>query len=359
MDKSTQIENIQKELEGIKKDNPQLYLSAKEHVKMYVNEHAELAQDKDLLVMLVYAVCKIGNNKVDGILAEHYRPYDGKFKKLVDGTAKSPEAMLRFLKTKLAANVERAMLAHAVQVLSRSNIRTDVEFPNDVPDEETGKKPIHKTFSVTLWDNDGKKIIPLFLVDDQVDAHSQLEAGKSYKMQIGNYNAEKDRWYASKDPSIVPLNNDAFKLDLVALSEYVLATYPKVKEPYDDVIADEKKNPNKRYAMQAQYVKTPSYIELLIPDDTSSYIIALPHSSMTKNLSNDGELIVVGKFQKSVPKGNAPKTSDYIMFPELILNLTSDGSQISTDPISGGNSEVSEENSSEKGNKDDLDTILG
>ena len=80
---------------------------------------------------------------------------------------------------------------------------------------------------------------------------------------------------------------------------------------------------------------------------------------MTKDLGNDGELIVVGKFLKSAPKGNAPKTSDYVMFPELILNLTSDGAQISTDSTSGENSEINEENSSEKGNKDDLDTILG
>lgn len=366
MDKTTQMENIQKELESVKKDNPQAYVSAKEHVKFYLKEHPELGQDKDLVLMLVYAVNKIGNDAVTGIVSNHFKPYEGKYQKIVDGTSKAPEAMLRFLKVKLSANVERAMLAHKVYVLSRSNIRTDVEFPNDVPDEETNKKPLHRTFSVSLWDNDGKRIIPLFLVDDQVEPHAKLEAGKAYRMQIGNYNEEKDRWYASKDPGIVPLNGDSFAPDWVSLADYVISNYSRIKEPYDEVIGDAKAHPNKRYVMQAMYVKKPSYIELL-PHESTEYVIAMPHGVLTQDLDDEGELVVLGSFRKSVPKEGTPKTSDYVIFPELILNLTSSGISVSAN---SGHEEESKEDGAvkksqekspdtPKSKKDDLDSILG
>ena len=368
MDKTTQMENIQKELESVKKDNPQAYVSAKEHVKFYLKEHPELGQDKDLVLMLVYAVCKIGNDAVVGIVANHFKPYEGKYQKIVDGTSKAPEAMLRFLKVKLSANVERALLAHKVYVLSRSNVREGVEFPNEKPDEDTGKKPLHKTFSVSLWDNDGKRIIPLFLVDDQVEPHVKLEAGRSYRMQIGNYDEEKDRWYSSKDPNIVPLNGDSFAPDMVALADYVIATYPKIREPYDEIIGDMKAHPNKRYAMQAMYAKKPLYIELL-PYESSDYVISLPHGPLTHNLGDEGELVVVGKLQKSVPKKEgSPKISDYVIYPEIVLNLTPTETHASTDHADDGSND-SEEGSGEgqkkkspdtaKSKKDDLDSILG
>ena len=365
------MENIQNELESVKRDNPQAYASAKEHVKIYLKDHPELGKDKDLVLMLVYAVGKIGDEDVGKILSNHFRPYEGNFRKIVEGTSKSPEAMMRFLKTTLSAHVERAMLAHKVYVLSRGSIRNDVEFPNEKPDEDTGKKPLHKTFSVTLWDNDAKKIIPFFLVDEQIESHSKLEANRAYRMQMGNYDEKKDRWYASRDPSIVPLNGDSFAPDWVALASYVIDNYPKVKEPYDDVIADEKKNPNRRYAMQAMYAKKPLYIELL-PYETSDYVISLPHSPLTKDLDNEGELVVVGKFQKSVPKEGSPKTSDYVIFPELVLNLTSAGVHVSAGPDSdessedlGEDTEVKESGEKKlsgkekKKDSDDLDSILG
>ena len=366
MDRTAQMENVQNELESVKKDNPPAYAAAKEHVKIYLKDHPELGKDKDLVFLLVYAICKIGNEEVNRIVSNHFRPYEGNFRKIVDGTSKSPEAMLRFLKTILLAHVERAMLAHKVYVLSRSNIRENVEFPNDQPDEDTGKKPLHRTFSVSLWDNDGKRIIPLFLVDDQVEPHSKLEAGKAYRMQIGNYNEEKDRWYASKDPSIIPLNGDSFAPDWVALADYIITNYPKIREPYDEVIGDAKSHPNRRYAMQAMYVKKPSYIELL-PHESTDYVISLPHGSLTQDLGDEGELVVVGTFRKSVPKEGSPKTSDYVIFPELVLNLTSAGISVSAD---SGHEEGSKEDGkgdspakkspeAGKGKKDDLDSILG
>ena len=357
------MENIQNELESVKRDNPQAYASAKEHVKIYLKDHPELGKDNNLVLMLVYAVGKIGNEDVEKILSNHFRPYEGNFKKIVEGTSKSPEAMMRFLKTTLSAHVERAMLAHKVYVLNRTGIRENVEFPNEKPDEDTGKKPLHKTFSVTLWDNDAKKIIPLFLVDDQVEPHSKLEAGKAYRMQIGNYNEEKDRWYASKDPSIVPLNGDSFAPDTVALADYVVNTYPRIREPYDEIIGDSKAHPNKRYAMQAMYVKKPSYIELL-PNEFTEYVISLPHGPLTQNLGDEGELVVVGTFRKSVPKEGAPKTSDYVIFPELVLNLTSPAVQASSQEegtgkeLAGGSSETRSPDTS-RSKKDDLDSLLG
>lgn len=361
MDRSEQMEDIQKELVSIKKDNPQAVASAKTQVKAYIGEHPEIGEDENLVLLMVYASCKMGKEKLDDIVSKHFKPYQGGLTKILEGTKRDPKASLNFLFSKLKANVERVLLAHKVYVLSRSTIRKDVVFPSDDVDEDTGEKPKHTTFSVTLWDNDGKQIIPLFLVDEQVEPHAKLEAGKAYRMQIGNYNAEKDRWYASKDPSIVPLNGDAFSPDWNALAQYVLHSYAQIREPYDEIIAGEKEHPNRRYAMLAGYAKKPSYIELT-PYEETSYVIAVPHSSATQTLDDEGELVVVGKFQKSKPKEGNPKTSDYVIFPELVINLTSGSEGVSTNTDEGDATEDearAPKTSQEKGKKkSELDKLL-
>lgn len=363
MDKETQKEIVQKELSAIKEKDPKAYTEYKNRVKGYLTEHPEITslEDKDLSkeiqLMLMYSVAKIGPEKTDAIVSKHFAPaVPGKFAKIAIGTSKDPTAMLRFLVSKLSAQVERAMLAHKVYVLSRGSIRNGVEFPNDEPDPETGEKPKHDTLSITLWDNDAKQIIPMFLVDDQIEPHKSLEANKAYSMQIGNYNAEKDRWYASKDPSVIPLNGDSFVPDLPALAEYVKNTYPKIKEPYDDVIAESKKNPRKRYAIHAYYAKKPSYIEIT-PNESTVCTISLPYSPITQGLDDEGELIVVGNFQKSKPREGQPKTSDYVIFPELVINISESG-DVKVHTTDSGNKDDGKEEETAKAKKDEIDDVL-
>ena len=206
--------------------------------------------------------------------------------------------------------------------------------------------PKHRTMSVSLWDTDLKKIISLFLVDEQVDLHAKLEQGKSYRMQIGNYNAEKNRWYASKDPQIVAL--DDFTLDEEELAKYLVQNYSPVKRPYEDVIADEKAHPGKRYVLHAKYVKMPMYISLLTEEGDS---VMLAYSKLTSStLDENGEAVILGTFQKSKPAEGQPQLTDYIIFPDVVINLNAKDD--------GKNPQQSSEENGEA-EQEDLDKILG
>lgn len=359
MDKETQMENIQKELKAAKGKDPKTYDEYKKRVGKYMEDHKEFFSGVDeqlsneFQLTLMYSYIMAGPENTEKTLSDHFTPYKGNFAKLVKGTTKDPSISVKFLNLKLTAGVERVQLSHHVYVLGRSTIRDNVEFQNDEPDPVTGKMPEHKTMSVTLWDNDARKIIPLFLVDAQVDAHSMLETDHAYKMQIGNYDSAKDRWYASKDPSIVALNGESFEPDWLALAEFILENYTQIKEPYEEIIKDSKENPRKRYAIQCNYVKKPSHIEL-VPNENTEYSISLPFSSLTASLSSSGEAIIVGSFQKSKPKQGQVQLSDYVIFPDLILNLTPDGEVNKV-----ASSKDTEKNTQEENNgKDELDGIL-
>ena len=324
MDKEKEIEHIREELSALKEKNPSFYDSSISNVaKHYVSEHKEIESDKNLQLMLRYAVAKIGKDKVDEIVKRHFTPYSGQFEDLLKGTQKEPSSQLNLLYMRLSGAVERASLAHNVYVLGRTKINKDIEFKNEEVDEETGKRKKHRTMSLELWDNDTKKIIPLFLVDDQIEPHSALMPNKAYKMLVGNYDETKKRWYASKDPSIMPLD-DSFELDQRELVKYLMETYDHVTEPFDAVVADIKENPGKKYVFLGSYVKRPGYVSLMLSDQSPDYTVMMYYSTATKDLlSDDGRLIVLGNLSKTKPKeGQITGISDYTMNPDFVVDLS-------------------------------------
>lgn len=350
MDRSKQMESIQEGLKEFKK-NEKEFNSAKETAKLLVSKHPELQKDqetnRDFTLLLIQAIGKLGKEKVtamvDGYLSQE-KPKT-KLSALVEGTAKSaknPDVLFLMI----YAQIERANLAHRVYVLSRSSIREDITFPKDEPDED-GNMPTHRTMSVTLWDADLKKIISMFLVDDQVDTHSALEVDHSYMMQMGNYNKEKDRWFASKDPSITKL--DGFQLDEMELARYLLNNYKNLQPPYDEAVEYSKSHPGTRYVCYASYVKMPTYIQVL--PGGNSEAVSMPYSSLTSRLGENGNMVVMGAIQKSKPREGQPATTDYVLFPELII------------PDEGEDQEGSNDNSKKedtgKSDNDDLANILG
>lgn len=321
MDRTAHMEIVQEGLETLKK-NQSAYNQAKEIAKEILGKYPQIQKDKDLTGLILYSASVLGRDAVAGIIDGYFKPKPKKFELMTEGTVKSEKSEnMDFLFIMLFAKIQTAALAHKVKVLTRTDIRKDVEFPNDEPDDE-GKMPKHKTMSVSLWDTDLKKIISLFLVDDQVEMHAKLEQGKSYRMQIGNYNAEKNRWYASKDPQVVSL--DEFTLDEKELATYLVNNYSPVRKPYDDIVSDEKAHPGKRYVLHAQYVKMPSYISLLTEEGD---IVILAYSKYTSNaLDDNGEAVILGKLEKSKPAEGQPQIADYIIFPDVVLNLNaSDG----------------------------------
>ncbi len=345
MDRTKQMEIIHEGLETLKK-NQNVYSQAKETAKQILGKHPEISKDKDLTGLILYAAGLIGKDLVEEVVEGYFKPKPKKFELLEEGTTKSEKTEnMDFLFLMLFAKIQTAALAHKVHVLTRTDIRKDVEFPNDEPDDE-GKMPKHRTMSVSLWDTDLKKIISLFLVDEQVDLHAKLEQGKAYRMQIGNYNAEKNRWYASKDPQIVAL--DDFALDEKELATYLVQNYSPVKRPYEDVIADEKAHPGKRYVLHAKYVKMPMYISLLTEEGDS---VMLAYSKLTSStLDENGEAVILGTFQKSKPAEGQPQLTDYIIFPDVVINLNAKDD--------GKNPQQSSEENGEA-EQEDLDKILG
>lgn len=338
MDKTIQMEIVQEGLEALKK-NQGAYNQAKELAKQILGKHPEISKDKDLTVLLIYSIGIIGKDIVTEVVEGYFKPKVKKFEIITEGTSKF-NANMDYLFLMLYAKIQTASLAHKVYVLTRTDIRKDVDFPKDLPDEE-GNMPKHRTMSVSLWDADQKKIISLFLVDDQVDLHSKLEQGKSYRMQIGNFNAEKNRWYAAKDPQIFPF--DDFKLNEEELANYLINNYSAIKKPYEDIIADEKAHPGKRYVLHARYVKMPSYISLLTEEGA---IVILSYNKYVSNtLNENGEVVILGTLQKSRPVEGQPQIADYIIFPDVLLNLN----------VNEGTPEIKSETQT---SDDELDKIL-
>ena len=169
MDRTSQIESIQKDLGNVKKDNPTLFSQAKESVKAYITAHPALKEDTELQLAILDGVCRLGKETVDEIIENHFRAGKGIVAKLSKGTSAGPN--LPFLYLKLTGRIERAGRAHKVYVLSRTPIKKDAKWSSetDAVDPKTGQQPIHTQFSVSLWDNDLKEIIPLFLTDKYVE----------------------------------------------------------------------------------------------------------------------------------------------------------------------------------------------
>ena len=341
MDRTTHMEIVHEGLETLKK-NQSAYNQAKEIAKQILEKHPEISKDKDLTMLLIYATDILGKDMLTEVIEGYFKP---KLKKITEGTSKF-NANMDYLFLMLFGKIQRALLAHKVYVLTRTDIRKDREFPNDEPDEE-GKMPKHRVMNISLWDADQKKIISLFIIDDLIELYVKLEAGKSYRMQVGNFDSKKNRWYPAKDPDIIPL--ESFNFDEEELANYLINNYSTIKKPYEDVIADEKANKGKRYVLHAQYVKMLSYISLLTEEGD---IVILRYSKYTSNaLDDSGEAVILGTLQKSKPVEGQPQIADYIIFPDVVLNLNAkngkpDGETVGETPAT-------------KEDNEDLDSILG
>lgn len=319
MDRKVQLEIVHEGLETLKKNESQ-YNQTKELAKKVFGKYPQINKDKELVSLVVYSVGVVGKEITEEVIDRYFKLRQKKFEnknELLEGTTKAQgEENFNLLFLMLYGEVQKASLSHKVYVLTRTDIRKDVEFANDKPDE-TGNLPKHRTMNVSLWDIDTKKIVNLFVVDNQIDTHSKLEQGKTYRMQIGNYNADKNRWYPSNEPQIVPLED--FELDEEELAVYLMKNYSIARTPYDDVIVDEKEHPGKRHVLRASYVKMPGYISLLTEDQE---IVMMYYSKLTSNaLDQDGEAVILGTLRKSKPVEGQPQIADYIIFPDVVINL--------------------------------------
>lgn len=354
MDRTKQMENVQKVLKELKTKNESSFNKAKEVAKLLMGKHPELQKDekfaKEFMTLSVLAVMKLGKEKTESIVDGYFNTsHKTKLSSLVEGTSKD-EKTPDYLFLMVYSQVERALLAHRVYVLARTSVRDNIEFKSDTPDED-GNMPKHKTMSINLWDADLKKIISLFLVDDQIEEYSKMEQDKAYTMQIGYYNKEKDRWVPSKDPSISNLEDYKIEDDEMEMAKYLLNNYEHLKEPFDEAIAYVKSHPGAKHVMYCRYLKNPNFIQIYLSETAPT--ISMPYSPMTARLSDNGYMIILGTLQKSKPKDGQPALTDYVIFPEIIIpdesEETDDGSK--TDNAVGSTEKPQESN--------DINDILG
>lgn len=305
--------DIQKKmLSALKQSDPTAYANLRESTKKYEEAHKEIKEDKDLQLMLISATSLLGKDEVESIVNSHF--------KQMEIFGKGPN--LVFLYTKLSGRLEKYTLSHNVYVLNRPQISENVEWASDEPDKN-GEMPKHRQFSVTLWENDLKQIIQLFITDNKVEPHSKLQTGHYYRMLIGK-NSKTGDWVASADPSITEIP-EGFEIDWNGLVQYILTHYDSVQEPYEDIVYKIKTDPKKRVAIMCGYVRKMNYIEL-VPigkDGESSNSIGMFGASLVQSLPQDGMVLVIGKLQKYKPKNDkgVPLFQYVMSFPDVLLYI--------------------------------------
>ena len=78
----------------------------------------------------------------------------------------------------------------------------------------------------------------------------------------------------------------------------------------------------------------------------------LAYSKLTSStLDENGEAVILGTFQKSKPAEGQPQLTDYIIFPDVVINLNAKSEKESQNSEEGKSGQGGEE-------EEDLDNIL-
>ena len=323
MDKQKQMENIQEGLKALSK-NEVAFNKAKELAKELMGKFPETQKDNGLKLILIYACSKLPMDKLETVIANHYKSKISKYAKLAEGlttSSSNPDVLFMIL----FSQIERSDLSHRVYVLSRTEIREHVKFPRDKDGDAE-----HNTMSLSLWDFDTKKIISLFVVDNFIENYSKLEQGKYYKLNIGTFNPEKNTWYLSSDPSIVEIDGTEYNGKQMEdeMASYILKNYRLIKPPVSEIVEDSKLHKGNKYAFYGRYVKMPEYVLLYLNDGNNLETIMMRNSKMTNDVAIEGNAVILtGSVQKTKPAENQPQIVDYILFPEIFLVEGNDEAQ--------------------------------
>lgn len=312
MDKTTRIEEIQKELKELKAKDPAKLEKATEKLSEYLKKYPDIKEDKGLQYMIVYSYLHIGD-QIDEEIAPAFREYEGPYKILSSKLKRDPKSIMSYLFLSLDNLIMKSERSHDVYVLTKKAPRV-VKVPN----RDTGEKEDRKVMNVTLWVNDMKAMTTLAVWDTQIPMYEGISENKTYKMQL-NFNGQN--FFPPKDPMAKEFH---FVPDYNEMLKFIIENYTEMKEPYS---ALENAEIGKSFYFIGRALKEAGGNVILSPTEPTTSKIELMRSTETRKIEDGEDILVLGTMRKSKPfQGRDGKVvqpnSDYTLYPNAMIKLS-------------------------------------
>lgn len=312
MDKTTRVEEIQKELKDVKGKDPAKFEKATEKLSGLLKKYPDIKEDKNLQYMIVYSYLRIGD-KIDEEITPAFREYDGPYKILSSKLKRDSKSIMSYLFLSLDNLVMKSERSHNVYVLTKKAPR-----PVKVTNKETGEKEERKVMNITLWVDDMKAMTILGIWDTQISMYDGISENKTYKMQL-NFNGQN--FFPPKDPMAKEF---PFTPDYAEMLKFMTENYTEMKEPYS---ALENAEAGKSFYIIGRVLKEAGGMVVLSPTEPTTSKIELQRTGETRKLEDGEDIFVLGSMRKSKPfQGRDGKTvqpnSDYTLYPNALIRLS-------------------------------------
>ena len=307
----TVVEKARKELTALKQTDSSVVTKAMEKLKGYVLAHPEMKENKDLQILISYAIIKLGSETVEKAIQLSFTQ-----KKLSDTYAGiivqkpiNSKSQMTLLQKKLESSLKELDRRKTVYLI-RKSVRK-------VGDGEENKRPIAE---MTIWIDESKQLVNMPLFPSQESfvkgQFAKMEEGKAYNMLL---NTDGIRFFLPKNPMVSESKN--YKFDQVELVKHIVENFVQVQEPLEEFVANAVQY-RPYYAIGRVNVVPGGGIDF-IPDGSADPI-RMPSYSGVKDVD---DVLVLGSFYK-------PKIPDakYGMIPLCILSLTNGNSGTTTQP---------------------------
>ncbi len=299
----TVVEKARKELTALKQSDPSAMTKAMEKLKGYVATHSEIKDNKDLQLLLGYALIKLGTEAVDQAIQLSFtqKKLSEVYAGIIVHRAIDAKSQMALLQKKIESSLKELDRRKTVYLVHKSMRR--------VPNDEENKRPIAE---MTIWIGETKQLVSMPLFPSQESfvktQFSKMEEGKAYNMLL---NTDGIRFFLPKNPMVSEVKN--YKFDQVELVKHIVENFVQVQEPLDDFVANAVQY-RPYYAVGRVNVVPGGGIDF-VPNGSADPI-RMPSYSGVK----DGDdVLVLGSFYK--PKDPNAK---YGMIPVCILSLTNE-----------------------------------
>lgn len=299
----TVVEKARKELTALKTDPSaaSTVRAAMEKLKGYVATHPEMKENKDLQLLLAYALIKLGTEAVDQAIQLSFtqKKLSEAYAGIIVQRAIDAKSQMALLQKKIESSLRELDRRKTVYLVRKSVRRSR--------DGEESKRPIAE---MTLWVDETKQLVSMPLFPSQESfvkgQFAKMEEGKAYNMLL---NTDGVRFFLPKNP--MASENKNYKFNQVELVKHIVENFVQVQEPLDDFVANAVQY-RPYYAIGRVNVVPGGGIDF-IPDGSADPI-RMPSYSGVK----DGDdVLVLGSFYKPTDP-----SAKYGMIPVCILSLT-------------------------------------
>ncbi len=312
MDKTTRVEEIQKDLKEFKAKRPAEFEKATEKLSGLLKKYPDIKEDKTLQYMIVYSYLRVGD-KIDEEITPAFREYDGPYKILSSNLKMDPKSIMSYLFLSLDNLVLKSERSHNVYVLTKKEPR-----PVKVTNKTTQQKEDRKVMNLTLWVDDMKAMTTLAVWDNQIPMYDGISENKTYKMQL-NYNGQN--FFPPNDPMAKEFQ---FVPDYAEMLKFITENYSEMREPYSSL---ENADAGKSFYLIGKVLKEAGGGVVLSPIEPTTSKIALQRTGEARKLDEGEDILVLGSMRRSKPfQGRDGKviqpTSDYTLYPNAVIRLS-------------------------------------